>query len=47
MQPKTNRPMASSNDARDLAFQPEGITSVPNRGELRADPAEGSNEHVS
>lgn len=29
-----------NNDPGDLAFRPEGITSVPERGELRADPAE-------
>ena len=30
--------MTGSNDARHLALRPEGITSVPERGELRAGP---------
>jgi hypothetical protein len=45
---KPARPKSShNNDPRGLALSPEGITSVPERGELRVDPAEGLDDHVS
>ncbi len=45
---KPARPSSSqNNDARHLALPLEGITSVPERGELRADPTEGPDDYVS